>query len=296
MLSNTPPAAIAELDFVRDRYIQNYNACHREKAGDMMYHRNVIHFKQIMAGSEKLRNCDPFSLYAVFATAAVNGYSLDPQDDEVYIIPRDGKAVLQRQAGAYIRKLKRSGQILNAEKPVLVYHGDHYIVEKGRVLEHRENFQSDTIIAGYIRFILDEDGRELYATFRKSDWESWREKSPMKDGPNWNHKGTGQPQPGFLKTKITMHACKAKHWAIGTTPANIEQFTDIEVDVDDATAADIPGAVKPQIISPAQRPFQPAAPQGSAAGASTIGAEAAPAGHGLIGKTVTFDDDPNSPY
>lgn len=258
ILKDTAPAAIAELDFVRDRYVQNYNACHREKVGELMYHRNVIHFKQILAASDKLRGCDPFSLYAVFATAAVNGYSLDPQDDEVYIVPRDGKAVLQRQAGAYVRKLKRSGQILDANKPVLVYQGDTYQVQNGRVILHVENFQSDIIIAGYIRFELDSNGRDLYATYRRSDWESWREKSQMKDGPNWNHRGTGQPQPEFLKTKITLHACKAKHWAIGTTPASVEQFTDIEVDVDDSQPVDASRAIQAQPMGQATRPFQPA--------------------------------------
>ncbi|HET6255818.1 MAG TPA: recombinase RecT [Puia sp.] len=294
VLANTPPAAIGELDFVRDRYIRNYNACHREKVGDMMYHRNVIHFKQILSASEKLRNCDPFSLYAVFATAAVNGYSLDPADDEVYIVPRGGKAVLQRQAGAYIRKLKRSGQILSADKPVLVYQGDIYQVEKGRVLRHQENFQTDIIIAGYIRFELDENGRDLFATFRKSDWESWRQKSEMKDGPNWNHNGSQQPQPEFLKTKITLHACKAKHWAIGTTPANVEQFTDVEMDVDDESPSGAP--VRPEVIANSTKPFSPENASPTAQQPAAVVPSHSAHESKLNGRTVSFDDDPDQPY
>jgi hypothetical protein len=94
IIQNTPAVLIPELDLVKEKYIQNYNACNKEKNGELMYHRNVIHMKQAIANVPGLIECDPFSLYACFATAAVNGYSLDPGDDEVYLIPRGGKAYL----------------------------------------------------------------------------------------------------------------------------------------------------------------------------------------------------------
>jgi recombinational DNA repair protein RecT len=297
ILQGTPPAAIAELDFVREKYVANYNACHREKVGELMYHRNVIHFKQILAASEKLRDCDPFSLYACFATAAVNGYSLDPADDEVYLIPRDGKACLQRQAGAFVRKLIRTNQIRYADQPVLVYQGDDYQVERGRVIKHIEKFQSDVIVAGYIRFVLDNQGNDRYSTFRKSDWEAWREKSQMKNGPNWSHNGKNQPQPGFLKTKITLHACKEKHWAIGTTPAAIEHFVDVEVDVEDTPPAEIGNAVPAEVSGQSGRPFRPEA--ASPASPPHGNGATVPQGAGesrLNGRTVSFDDDPDQSF
>lgn len=249
VIQQTPPAQIADLDIVRDRYIQNYNACHKEKVGDLMYHRNVIHFKQAIAGSQQLAKCDPFSLYACFATAAVNGYSLDPNDNEVYVIARGGKACLDRQAGAYVRRLMRTQQAQFFEQAKLVYQGDIFQVENGRVLRHVESFQSDVIIAGYVRVVIGDSGEDRFFIYRKSDFESWRKKSTnpatvikrSQDGREYTSEslwdngvinGT-QPEPNFLRTKIIKHAAKEKCWATGNTPAQVEVFEDIEIDSDD---------------------------------------------------------------
>ena len=232
VLQNTPAAQIADLAPVRDRYIQNYNACHKEKVGDLMYHRNVIHFKQAIAASEQLAKCDPFSLYACFATAAVNGYSMDPADNEVYLIARGGKACLDRQAGAYVKRLMRTGQVYYFDQAKLVYQGDTFQVENGRVLKHVETFTSDIIVAGYVRVVIGENGEDRFFIYRKSDFESWRKKSPQANGPLWTGNG-GQPDPNFLRTKIVKHAGKEKCWASGSTPAQVDVFEDTEIDSDD---------------------------------------------------------------
>lgn len=248
VINETNPTQIPELEFVRKKYIENYNACNREKIGELMYHRNVIHFKQSIAGSNPLQKCDRFSLYACFATAAVNGYSLDPNDNEVYLIARGGKACLDRQAGAYIKRLIRTQQIQYAEQAKLVYKGDIFQVENSRVVKHVESFQSDEIIAGYIRMVIDEQGADRFFIYRKSDWESWRKKSSNartveKNGQNGNYlseslwdngiiNGT-QPEPNFLRTKIVKHAAKEKCWATGTTPITVETFAEVEVDTED---------------------------------------------------------------
>lgn len=248
VIQQTPPAQIADLEIVRDRYIQNYNACHKEKVGDLMYHRNVIHFKQAIAGSQQLAKCDPFSLYAAFATAAVNGYSLDPQDNEVYLIARGGKACLDRQAGAYVRRLLRTNQAQFFEQAKLVYEGDAFQVENGRVIRHIENFATDNIVAGYVRVVIGEDGSDRFFVYRKSDFESWRKKSSNprtveKNGANgsyiseslWDNGiiGGTQPEPNFLRTKIVKHAAKEKCWATGSTPAQVDVFEDVEIDTED---------------------------------------------------------------
>lgn len=245
VIQSTPAAQIAELDFVKGKYVENYNACHREKIGELMYHRQVIHFKQAIVGNDKLKSADPFSLYACFATAAVNGYSLDPADGEVYLIPRDGKACLDRQAGAFVRRLIRTGQIQYCEQAKLVYDGDAFRVQNGRVVAHVENFKTDTIIAGYVRMVVDDNGADRFFIYRKSDFESWRKKSPnprtiQKNGQNgtylkeslWDNgvlNGT-QPEPNFLRTKIVKHAAKEKCWATGLTPVVLDHYTEVEIE------------------------------------------------------------------
>lgn len=245
-IQQTPISQIADLDFVRQKFIENYNASHHQRLGELMYHRNVVHLKQIISGNEKLQKVDPFSVYACFVTAAVNGYSLDPADNEVYIIPRDGKACLDRQAGAYVRRLIRTDQAQFAEQAKLVYEGDDFTVENGRVVTHKENFKSDIIVAGYVRFVIDQaTGHDRYFVYRKSDFDSWRKKSPNpktieKKGQYgtylseslWDNgvlNGT-QPEPNFLRTKIVKHAAKEKCWATGMIPIQIEHYAEVEVE------------------------------------------------------------------
>jgi len=249
VIQDTPASQIANLDFVKQRYIQNYNQCFKTNTGDLMYHRNVIHFNQIISVSNALQACDKFSLYACFATAAANGYSLDPADNEVYVIARGGKACLDRQAGAYVSRLVRSGQIYGAEQAKLVYEGDVFEVENGRVVRHVETFKSNTIIAGYAKMILDQTGADRFFIYRKSDWESWRKKSSNpntvqkagKNGPYlseslWDDGKIGgtQPEPNFLRTKIIKHAAKEKCWAAGIFNATVETYPEVEIENDES--------------------------------------------------------------
>jgi hypothetical protein len=231
VLQQTPPAQIAELDFVRDKFVKNYNQCHQDQNGELQYHRQMVFFKQAINNSDSLKNADPFSLYACFLTIAVKNYSLDPEDQEVYLFCQDGKkAKIQRQAGAHVRRLIETRQILYVEQPKIVYQGDDFKVSNGRVIEHIENFATEIMIAGYVRFVLPGNA-DRYFIYRKSDWEAWRKKSRQAGGDNWNG-NNNQPGAAFLRTKLLLHAAKEKAWATGTTNPTVEQF-DVEVDEDD---------------------------------------------------------------
>lgn len=238
IINSTPANQIAALEFVKNKFIKNYNSCHKQKIGELVYARQCMFFQQAMANSADLAGCDRFSLYACFLTVSVKGWSLDPQDDEVYLIPRGGKACIDRQAGAYVRRLIETGQIMAAGQPVLVYDGDVFSVENGRVIKHIQNYATEILKCAYIEFSLPGNNTRFFI-YRKSDWEAWRSRSPQKNKDNWNGPG-GQPDPGFLRTKIVKHACKEKCWASGSTPAGVEIYETIEVDsedLDDTTPA-----------------------------------------------------------
>lgn len=246
VLQETPAAQIGELEFVKNKFIQNYNFCHKDKAGEMMYHRQVVHFKQLIAGSEQLKACDQFSLYACFVTAAVNGYSLDPADSEVYLIPLKGKAYLWRQAGAHVKRLMNSGQIVYADQAKLVYQDDIFEVENGLVVRHAETFKSEIIIAGYVRFVIDTKGNDKYFIYRKSDWEAWKKKSQQSAGDNWTGNG-GQPLAAFLRTKIIKHAATDKSWATGNRPALAEDYGVEVEEVEDISHEEARPAITHQV-------------------------------------------------
>ncbi len=250
LIQNTAPGKIAELEMVKEKFINNYNLANGSTKGELMYHRQLVHFNQQILKNTSIANADKFSLYACFVTAAVNGYSFDPEDNEVYLIARGGKACLDRQAGAHVRRLIKTKQIQFAEQAKIVYKGDIFEVENGRVVRHVEKFETEEIIAGYIRFVIDDkgNGNDRFFVYRKSDFDAWRKKSPnpktiQKNGANgsylseslWDNgvvDGT-QPEPGFLRTKIVKHACKEKCWATGANPVGVETFEGIEIDAED---------------------------------------------------------------
>lgn len=271
VIEETSPLQIATLDQVKSKFIQNFNASHKEKIGELVYARQLIYFNQLINGSSQLQSATKFSLYACFVTAAVKDYSFDPADNEVYLIPRGGKAYLQPQAGAYVKRLIASEQIKFCDQATLVYKGDIYEVEKGKVLRHVEKFETEEIVAGYVKMIIDDFNQERYFTYRKSDWESWRKKSSnaksyVKDNgtpvPSPWDSNNGQPEPGFLRTKLILHACKEKCFAIGQKPVNADTFEGIEID--DAEEVEITSGKQEQ---------QPAAPSQNGNGSTAHKAE-----------------------
>lgn len=285
-LQQTPAIGIANLPFVQEKFIANYNACHKDKSGELMYHRQVVHFNQTISNSPELQKCDQFSLYACFVTAAVNGYSLDPQDNEVYLIPIKNKAYIWRQAGAHVKRLIRTGQIKYAEQAKLVYRGDIFQVENGRVVKHVENFESEEIIAGYVKMVIDDKGTDRFFIYRKSDWEAWRKKSSnstttTKKGQYGDFKSEslwdggiagGQPDSSFLRTKLIKHACQEKCWATGSTPATADVMDGVEIDTDEKPT-DIPSTdeANADVIENDNKAF-----------------ETEPA---VVDETITYDDD-----
>ena len=111
VIEKTKPQEILELDLVKKRFIQNYNLCNPGNMGDVAYQRNVIFLRQRIAEDHNLAKADKMSLYKVIVTMGTKGVSIDPQDKEAYVYARGGKAVLELQAPAYVRRL------LNAKSP-----------------------------------------------------------------------------------------------------------------------------------------------------------------------------------
>jgi recombinational DNA repair protein RecT len=270
LIQNTAPGKIAELDMVKEKFIKNYNLANRSENGDLMYHRQLVYFNQNIAASTQLQNADKFSLYACFITAAVKGYSFDPLDNEIYLVPRGGKACMQLQAGAHVRRLIQTQQSTGCEQAKLVFKGDIFEVEDGVVKRHIEKFESETIIAGYVKFNTAGGGFK-YFIYRKSDFESWRKKS---SNPNtiektasngnkylseslWDNGVVGgeNPEPAFLRTKIILHAAKEKCWFTGTTPIELEQFN-VEIDVEDDNLPTPEHVVEPKTAIPEYAAFE----------------------------------------
>lgn len=225
IIKNTKPQEILGLELVKKRFIQNYNLCNSGNMGDVMYHRQQVFLRQMIADDKGLASADPMSIYKAIVTLGAKGWSVDPQDKDVYMLAKGGKVVLWPQAQAHIRRLLNNKLIVYADQPKLVMEGDFFEEENGKV-KHIAKRQSKKIIAGYIRFVLDDRGTEKYIVYDESDWESWRNESQQKDGKNWRG-NDGQPNPGFLRTKLIKHAAMDTSWPSGSTPVGMETYNDV---------------------------------------------------------------------
>ncbi len=94
IIKNTKPQEILGLELVKKRFIQNYNLCNSGNMGDVMYHRQQVFLRQMIAEDKGLANADPMSIYKAIVTLGAKGWSVDPQDKDVYMLAKGGKVVL----------------------------------------------------------------------------------------------------------------------------------------------------------------------------------------------------------
>lgn len=233
------PADITNLQPVIDRYIRNYNLFSKSDDGIFHWERNLLHIERAI---KNLRtDVSTVSVVQCLYTIAAFGMSCDPMDEEVYLVPYKGELTISRQLGYFIKERQRNKQICDQEPPTthLVYRGDVFEVENGKVKAHKPLFQSNEIVAAYCIVTLA-NGNKKHLTYRKSDWESWRSKSNVKPDTygTWYEQvaeiGTGevivQPNAAFLRTKILKHALtdKGNGWGSPTKPPlGVEVYTSI---------------------------------------------------------------------
>jgi hypothetical protein len=258
------PQQVLSMSDVRQKYIEHYNRFHLTLDGEFQWNRSLMYIQQYVQSAPT--DIDPLSVYFCIVTLAAHGISVDPQDEEVYLISYSKKLTISRQAGYYVKRLVSTNQIAYVIDTKLVYEGDLFTVKNGKV-EHEEKFASDIMIAGYTKLMLP-NNIERHIVYRKSDWESWRKASPQSTGSNWQQefklsdgRVITQPKPGFLKTKILAHALKdkANGWKPGRAPV-VEGVTE-QVFQDDAdgnftpteiAVSDIPETTPHEEVAPAQ--------------------------------------------
>jgi recombinational DNA repair protein RecT len=229
LINSKPANEIPMLEEVKNKYVQIYNSCNPGENGEFMFNRNLVHLQQILNSTAAFKACTPFSVYACMTTIAAYGYSCDPADDHVYFVPREGRLCISKQAGAKLLRLYKSKQIVYNGEPTLIYDGDIFTKKDG-IIYHEECYKSDKIIGGYVKFTLDKAGTQRHISYKLSDIEGWRLKSPQSTGPNWRFADTGQPHPGFLRTKIMAHACTERCWIPGNAPMGVDIATDVIID------------------------------------------------------------------
>jgi recombinational DNA repair protein RecT len=225
ILSNVQSALqLLAIPEVKNRFLKNYSLANGETNAELVWTKNSIILTQKF--QNELKEVHPVSAYQTLMMIAAKGYDLEVTADEVYLVPQGKVVRISEQAGYHIRKLKQSGQIKEAENVQLIYDGDEFSILNGDVVKHERKLKSNKIIAAYVRFITSNNNKKCFI-YTPDDWYQWKAKSQTRDGGNWTSGADGQPNTGFLKTKIALHAAKEKTWWPGKRAVAMEYYPEV---------------------------------------------------------------------
>lgn len=264
ILKQTPATEVANLPFVEEKFINLMQHIQRvpKNVAESVFHAEKFHFLKRINESADLRACEPLSLYGVFVDVAVNGLSLDPTKNLVYLIPSNvnvgtkdspvwaKRAALSISPQGELAIRQRDGQIKHADNVVVVYQGDTF--EPGtdsngnKTVNYQLNINHSTVIVGaYIR-IVRMDGSVDFQWLLKADVDRLAGYSERKNKGKANALYTsnnGQIDPGFLAAKMIKHAFKTYPKAkIGGS------FSQLETDKVELNDEDIYGFNTPQAL------------------------------------------------
>lgn len=148
-INQLEPLKIATEDFVREKFIQIYDAMWSRSTGvtgEAAYEREGRNFNRILGEKEDLRkNCTRFSLFTAFLDVAISGLTLDPgARAQAYLLSRsiavdsyidqqgqkknkyETHCVLTISGYGELLYRARCGQIRHADNPVIVYEEDGF--------------------------------------------------------------------------------------------------------------------------------------------------------------------------
>lgn len=231
-LNKIKPFDILENENIRIRFIEKYNQIHNSEDGEMFYESEKYNFQKLLANSKDLKECTGFSIYGILMDIAAMGLTITPDTKPLlYVLSRSVNTGTQQAAvwekRAYIQispygelALRiQAGQILYADRPVVVYEGD--VFQPG-LNEYGRKFvkymaavprKSKNIIGSFIGLTRPDGSIDFF-------WMMDEEIERLKKASNKQNKGDasgnkanalytandGQIDIGFLEAKTLKHS------------------------------------------------------------------------------------------
>lgn len=133
-LNKMKPFEILENENIKIRFIEKYNQIHNSEDGEMFYESEKYNFQKLLANSKDLKECTGFSIYGILMDVAAMGLTITPDTKPLlYILSRnvnvggdkwEKRAYIQISPYGELALRIQAGQILYADRPVVVYEGD----------------------------------------------------------------------------------------------------------------------------------------------------------------------------
>jgi len=136
-LNKMKPFDILESENIKARFIEKYNQIHNSEDGEMFYESEKYNFQKLLANSKDLKECTGFSIYGILMDISAMGLTITPDTKPLlYILTRsvnvgsqqnavwEKRAYLQVSPYGELALRIQAGQILYADRPVVVFEGD----------------------------------------------------------------------------------------------------------------------------------------------------------------------------
>jgi recombinational DNA repair protein RecT len=215
--------AALQVDFVKERFVKNYEAVTGRKDGDNRFQSEVFHYLDLVNQNPKLQSADRFSHFAALVKAGTTGLSFG-KEGQLYPILYGN--IVKVQIGAHGRRelLRRMPNVKQVLEGQVVLKGDVFKHDKmnGRVLEHVSSEKDvpmtlDNIRAAYVRIIWKDNTYNDVVVYHEELLKAKAKSRDQREGATWNE------WPGQMSVKVAYNRAYKLYYSVPET-----QVTDLK--------------------------------------------------------------------
>lgn len=228
-LREMKPLDVLDDPRVRERFIALYDNIHGSENGEMFFEQEKYNLQRVIQANPELAKCTGFSIYGILLDIANMGLTLENNSRPLlYVIPSnvnvgtkdkqtwEKRATLEISPYGELDLRIQAGQLLYADRPVVVYEGDRFqpmVNESGqKVVVYAAAIPrtSGNIIGAFIK-LTRPDGSFDFFWMLPEDIERLKGYSSRKNRGTANQlysSNSGQIDTGFLEAKLIKHAFK----------------------------------------------------------------------------------------
>ena len=191
-----------QVDFVRERFIKNYESITGRKDGDNRFQAEVFHYLELIQENDKLKNADRFSHFAAIVKAGTTGLSFG-KEGQLYPILYGN--IVKVQIGAHGKRelLRRMPNVKHIGEGQVVLKGDEFKHDKAnnKILVHVPTDKEvpltlDNIRAAYFRIIWKDNDFTDIVVYHDEIVKAKSKSKMQSEQSTWN------TWPGQMSVKV----------------------------------------------------------------------------------------------
>lgn len=228
-LREMKPLDVLDDPRVKGRFVALYENIHGSENGEMFFEQEKYNLQRLIQASPDLAKCTGFSVYGVLLDIANMGLTLENNSRPLlYVLPSnvnvgtkdkqawEKRATLEISPYGELDLRIQAGQLLYADRPVVVYEGDEFqprVNESGqKVVVYAAAIprKSRNIIGAFVKLTRPDNSFDFFWLLPE-DIERLKGYSSKKNRGTANQlysSNGGQIDTGFLEAKLIKHAFK----------------------------------------------------------------------------------------